>query len=127
MILKDELCVEKFSGKSVNSVLQDFWASMFLLNSVALIQAEADAKIRKRHADKNNKLQYKARTSNLIVSLRDEFIFAALLPNRALAAAKMTVLLKKIARTVSPVRPNRSFPRHPAPCQAANFNLKSTL
>ena len=30
--LKNKLCVESFSGKTVNSILQDLWASMVLMN-----------------------------------------------------------------------------------------------
>jgi hypothetical protein len=125
--LKSELCVEKFSGKTPNSVRQDFWASIVLLNSVAVFQNEADAAVCKRQKSKPSKHQNRARTSDLIITLRDRFIFASLCGHPILADKEMKDVIKTLARSVSPIRPGRSFPRHPAPFQAANFNLKSHL
>lgn len=127
--LKRELCVEKFSGKTPNSIRQDFWASMVLLNSVAVFQKEADIAVLKRQACSSKPTKYvnRARTSDLIITLRDRFIFANLCGHPLLAAAETKTIIKAISRSVSTVRPGRSFPRHPAPYQAANFNLKSHL
>jgi hypothetical protein len=127
--LKRELCVEKFSGKTPNSVRQDFWASMVLLNSVAVFQREADAAVLKRqeHSSKPVKHVNRARTSDLIITLRDRFIFAGLCGHPILADAEMKTVIKTISRSVSSVRPGRSFQRHPAPCQRCDSNLKSHL
>jgi hypothetical protein len=109
--LKEELCVEKFSGKSVNSIRQDFWASMVLLNSVAFFQKETDLEVNKRHKDKSLKYEYHARTSDLTVTLRNRLIFAALCGNSVLYEEGMKDLIKTLARAVSPVRDGRFFPR----------------
>jgi hypothetical protein len=125
--LKQELCIEKFSGKTPNSIRQDFWASMVLLNSVAVFQKQADDSVADRHKDKLVKYHYKARTSGLIVTLRDEFIFAVLSGNPAFSASEMERIISTMAREVSPIRPNRAFPRNFKPRFAANHNLKSHL
>ena len=125
--LKQELCVEKFSGKTPNAIRQDFWASMVLLNSVAVFQKEADQEVLERQSGKDVKHTNRARTSDLIITLRDRFIFANLCGQPVLAAAEMDDVIKTLARVVSPIRPGRFFKRHPAPFQAANFNLKSHL
>ena len=125
--LKRELCVEKFSGKTPNSIRQDFWASMVLLNSVAVFQSEADEVVRERQETKSCKHEYRARTSGLIVTLRDRFIFAVLCGNPMLTSLEMERIIKMIAREVSPIRPGRSYPRHFKPAYAANHNLKSHL
>jgi len=127
--LKREICVEKFSGKTPNSIRQDFWASMVLLNSVAVFQKEADATVQKRQRNsfKTVKHENRARTSDLIITLRDRFIFASLCGHPILADAEMKHIIKTISRSISPVRPGRSYQRHPTPYQAANFNLKSHL
>ena len=51
---------------------------MVLLNSVAVFQAEADDAVQERQKGKNLKNQSRARTSDLIITLRDQFVFAVL-------------------------------------------------
>ena len=125
--LKHELCVEKFSGKTANSIRQDFWATMVLLNSVAVFQHEADEAVKDRHKDKPVKHEYRARTSDLIITLRDRFIFAALCGHPSLTKWEMDDVIKTLARVVSPVRPGRAFPRNFKPFFSVNHNLKSLL
>jgi hypothetical protein len=125
--LKEELCVEKFSGKTPNSIRQDFWASMVLLNSVAVFQREANHAVQERQQDKSVKHTNRARTSGLIVTLRDRFIFAVLSGNPLFSNVEMEQIIRAMAREVSPVRPGRSFPRYAKPLYKANHNLKSHL
>ena len=125
--LKRELCVEKFSGKTPNSIRQDFWASMVLLNTVSVFQHEADDAVQQRQDDKILKHEYRARTSGLIITLRDRFIFAVLCGNPLVTRLEMEDVVRSMAREVSPVRPYRSFPREFSPYYAANLNLKSHL
>jgi hypothetical protein len=125
--LKRELCVEKFSGKTPNSIRQDFWASMVLLNAVAVFQREADEAVLDRQEGKPLKHEYRARTSGLIITLRDRFIFAVLCGNPLISALEMEDVIRTMAREVSPVRPDRSFPRNFKPYHVANHNLKSHL
>lgn len=125
--LKEELCVEKFSGKTPNSIRQDFWASMVLMISVAVFQSQADQEVQKRQKSKPTKHLNRARTSGLIVTLRDRFIFATLCGRPKYSALEMENIIKTMAREVSPVRPGRSFPRNFKPHYKANHNLKSHL
>ena len=73
--LKNIVCVENFSGRTPNTVLQDFWASMVLLNSVAVFQKEADELVTTNNQGKKLKHKYRARTSDMVVTLRDRFVF----------------------------------------------------
>lgn len=125
--LKRELCVERFSGKTVNSIYQDFWASMALLNAVAVFQAEADAVVEKRHRGNKSKHTYRARTSDLIVTLRDRFIFAVYCGNPDFADTEIEVVIRTMARSVSAIRPNRSYPRNFKLADRVKANLKSCL
>lgn len=125
--LKCEVCVEKFSGKTPNSIRQDFWASMVLMISVAVFQNQADQLLEDRRTVSPTKYLNRARTSDLIVTLRDRFVFANLCGYPLIAQMENQDIIATIARSVSPVRPGRSFPRHSAPAQAFNFNLKSHL
>jgi hypothetical protein len=125
--LKRELCVENFSGKTPNSVRQDFWASMVLLNAVAVFQADADQVIAERQKPLPVKHLNRARTSNLIITLRDKFVFSSL----SLAPDFLETtddIIKIMARSLSPVRPDRHFPRPVRPFHKdVNLNLKSHL
>ena len=125
--LKQQLCVEKFSGKTPNSIRQDFWASMVLLNTVAVIQREADEVVAQRQDNKPTKHKNKARTSGIIIALRDRFIFATLCGKPKFSHLEMKRIIMSMARELSPVRPGRSFPRDFKPAFAANHNLKSHL
>ena len=126
-IFKRELCVEKFSGKTPNSIRQDFWASMVLLNSGAVFQREADDAVRERQKNKKIKHLNNARTSDLIITLRDRFVFAVLCGHPMITELEMEDVIKTMARVVSPVRPGRSFPRNFKPRFVVNHNLKSHL
>lgn len=125
--LKEELCVEEFSGKTPNSIYQDFWANMVMLNSVAVFQKEADEAVHERQKGKFLKHKNRARTSDLIVTLRDEFIFAVLCGNPTFTSSEIERIIYKMARVVSPVRPGRTFQRNFKPAYKANHNLKSHL
>jgi hypothetical protein len=124
---KQELCVEKFSGKTINSIYQDFHASMVLMNAVAVFQCEADLAVAQRHGVKPLKYHRKARTSDLIITLRDRFIFAVLYAQPMFSDLEIEHIIKIMARVVSPVRPGRSFPRLHRPFIDVNHNLKSHL
>ena len=126
-VFKRELCVEKFSGRTPNSIRQDFWASMVLLNSVAVFQSEADDAVHERQKDKHLKHVNNARTSDSIVTLRDRFVFAVLCGEPMISTFEMEDVIRAMARVVSPVRPGRSFPRNFKPRFVAKHNLKSHL
>ena len=127
-LLKQELSVEKFSGESPNAIRQDFWASMVLMQVVATFQHEADEEVKNRHsANPGIKHEYRARTSDLIVTLRDRFIFAVLCGDKSFSDTEIENVIRTMARAVSPIRPGRSFKRVFRPANAANHNLKSRL
>ena len=125
--LKRELCVEKFSGKTSNAIRQDFWASMVLMQAVAVFQKEADESVLERQKDKSIKNHNRARTSDLIITLRDRFIFAVLCNRPMFCMQEMEDVIKTMARVVSPVRPGRAFDRVFRPSDNVGMNLKSRL
>ena len=125
--LKQELSVEKFSGETSNAIRQDFWASMVLTQVVSTVQREADEAVKARHNDTDIKHVYRARTSDLIVTLRDRFIFAVLCGDKAFSDTEIENVIRTMARAVSPIRQGRAYKRTFRPTNAANHNLKSRL
>jgi len=125
--LKQIVGVEQFSGRTPNSVRQDFWASLVMLLFAQMFQRDADAEIAKRQDALPIKHLNRSRSSHIVVTLRDRFIFSALCGYPNLATLEFRAVMHELARVVSPVRPGRSFPRTHTPDLAANSHLKSRL
>jgi hypothetical protein len=125
--LKQIVCVEQFSGRTPNSVRQDFWASFVMLLFAVMFQKEADNEIAKRQESLPVKHLNRSRATHVIVTLRDRFIFSALCGYPLLAKLELRAVIDELARVVSPVRPGRSFPREPRVNSVANPFLKSVL
>jgi hypothetical protein len=123
--LKNKLCVESFSGKTINTIFQDLWASMVLMNLVSVLRDEADVLVKAKREGKPNKYEYVPNIGALIVSLRDEFIFCCLRDDSSLGAARLEELVEEISRCVSPVRPGRSVPRPPHNNEKQRFPINS--
>ena len=115
--LKNIYCIENFSGKSVNSIYQDFWATLVMFNLTADLFDEANKQIKQEQEDKSLKHEYKARYSNLVLTLRERFIKAFYADDPDLLEEELMYMLEtvmtEIKRTKSPIRQDRSFPRNP--------------
>jgi len=109
--IKNQLQIEKFSGKTPVSVEQEFYAVMLLLNLATMLAAEATEELERRHAGKDLKYRYVANYNLLIGSLKDE------LPSLILETSdrKRNKLYAKLRDRAlckpCPVKPGRSFPR----------------
>jgi hypothetical protein len=127
--LKCVLGVEKFSGRTANAIRQDFWVSQVLMIAAAAAQDESDEILQKKmkKLGNNNKFAYKVRYTDLVVTMRDQFIFNVLRKNKVIGMMKIRDILSMAAASVSPVRERpRSSPRHNADVNCPS-NLKSTL
>ncbi|MGP7817628.1 transposase [Niallia sp. 01092] len=72
--LKNKLHIQKFTGDTVLSIEQDFYATIFLANMAALVKQEADEIIAKKQRGKELKYEYTANQRLLIGKLKDNFI-----------------------------------------------------
>ena len=110
--LKARLEIDRFSGNSVNIVLQDIYSTLFISNLVAFICCNSDNIIKERTAHKNNKYQQKTNRTLCIATLRQRFIELCL-ANDPLA---MDFLLKRfyddISKSVCYVRKSKPRPRN---------------
>lgn len=111
-VLKNKLELENFSGYTKNAVLQDFWVTVTLSIIVAIAKREADQKIQIRTSEKNNRRKQAPNVSQLIGSLKDDFVIACRLPSDFLRKLAIDRLIKEISLAVSTLRPDRpSRPR----------------
>jgi hypothetical protein len=127
--LKNKLCIEKVSGKTLNSIMQDFWASFVLMNTVAIFGNEANEIVKEKQSKaKKKKNIQKVAVSKLIVSLRDHCFFPMLCRPPIFLEFNMLYIIPEIARNTISVVPGRSFERKlPKGRKRINHNLKSCL
>ena len=109
--IKDRLSLVRFSGKSRQTVLQDFFACMVFLNVACAFCAEADETRQRLDEQKALKHGYRANRSACFSFLKCH-LSTMLLFTRALRALAQR-LTNQLIRAVCPVRPDRSFPRSP--------------
>jgi hypothetical protein len=115
--LKNRLQLENFTGDTPIAVEQDFYASMYLSNMVALAKADANASIEENNKGTTLKYEYQVNTNILIGKLRESFITILLEKNARKRSKMLDTLMQELSRNVVPIRPGRNYFR--------NKNLKS--
>jgi len=106
-VLKNKIELENFSGYTKNAIFQDFWVSITLSIVVAIAKKEADEKIQKRVEGKNNRRKQIPNVSQLVGSLKDDFVIACRLPTDSLRKVAIDCIIKEISYAVTTVRPDR--------------------
>jgi len=125
--LKIKLQLENFTGKTVLSVFQDFYASMFLSNMATFAKYVTDAEIQKDNADKNLDYEYKTNVNILIGKLKDNLVLVMLEPNPKKRDRALQKVLAEISRNRTPIRPDRQFERKIPRKKRFFMNKKSAL
>jgi len=129
-ILKNTIGLEKFSGKTPNSILQDFWISMVLMNITTIFKNIADKNIENKHKNSNNKNKYKVCIAKLVTTLKNNYTFAGLRKYAIQIILEMPRIIALITRaTVAIVKDSKLHPPREKRTVAKIFrlNLKSCL
>jgi hypothetical protein len=115
--LKHKAELENFSGKSIQSIQQDYFAKLFILNYTALLirpvdrLLESEPKI--KHTHKVNLNEALARMKYAVIDL---FSFGNI-------KDKLNQLFKAFYAFTEPIRKNRKFHRHKLPKNKYHRNL----
>lgn len=106
--LKNKLKVEHFSGYSHQTVLQDFYAALFISNIQTIIVTDLEDEI--KQGAQNKKYEYKV-NNNMSYGLMKDKIISLLFsnPNTEEVDRELKALLLK---NLVPIRPNRTNPRN---------------
>ena len=107
-VMKSRIQIENFSGKTVHSVYQDFYAKVFTKNFAAiLIQSISD---RIKTITSGRIYSYKANVTNVLAMLRHHIV---VLFNRMqdLLCDNVSKIQNLIVRSLNEIRPGRSEPR----------------
>lgn len=113
-LLKSKLELENFSGKTKVSVLQDFYATIYMANLISFAAEEADMLIVKSDEGKNLKYKRKANRNRCISKFREKFIKILLsdLRNYGVLLDKLIADIAKYPVAIVPERsPIRKTPR----------------
>ena len=103
--LKQTLCLDNFSGRSVVAVKQDFHAGQLLKNLTLLMQYLLQPVIEQRH--KGRTLRWKANFAQGVSRLKNTLVELLVRP----CAQGLANVLELMTNSLSAVRPGRSFQR----------------
>lgn len=124
--LKSKFQLENFSGKTEVSVLQDFYATIYLAGFAAICAAETDKQIAANDKNKNLKYSRKSNQNRTIAKLRDRFWRILLEDDPLLRELLMDQLCTDIAARPEPVRPDRS-PARKSPRKKRFYAAKKSV
>jgi hypothetical protein len=98
--------IENFSGKSVESVYQDFHAKVFAMNLTAAITHPAQDIV--AGESKQKKYAYRINVTQALSKMKDSIV---LLFKRSNIMEILNKLFDLFIMTIEPVRPGRKYPR----------------
>lgn len=109
--LKRIMQIENFSGKTVESVYQDFYAAIFMNNIRGVIQGEVLEELKEESKNTNQQLKhgFKINTSLCVASLKNKII--QIVVEQDDITQIYSLLKNKIKKYTVPIRPGRSFAR----------------
>ncbi|MBF0509185.1 MAG: IS4/IS5 family transposase, partial [Deltaproteobacteria bacterium] len=105
-LMKCRIEIENFSGKSVESVYQDFHAKVFTMNLAAALAHPAQQAV---DEDNDRKYKYQVNMTHIMSIVKDTVV---LLFTRSNISVLLRRLLDLFSKTIEPVRPDRKYPRN---------------
>jgi hypothetical protein len=109
--LKNRLEIENFSGTTKVAIEQDFYASIYLSNMIALARKDSDDIIKEENESKELKYEYKTNTNIFIGSLKDKFILMFLETSKRKRNRMYKDIMEQVSNYRIPIRPNRQNSR----------------
>jgi hypothetical protein len=109
-IIKKKLEIENFSGRLVDNIRQDFYATMVITNIMVDFINEAQERVEEDQNDKNNKYEYKINVNHTIGVIKDVLIQAVCEEDDKKRKEKLDEITNLLEKRTIPIRPNRSLP-----------------
>lgn len=104
--LKNVLQIEISSGRRVESIYQDFYATIFRANVQAIIEQDCEEQLNEINKDRKYNYQINKTVAAGILKGRMATMFLVKRPKRKYAQIK-----ELFVKNIEPIRPNRSFSR----------------
>ena len=109
--LKNRLRFEDFSGKSVNAIEQEFYASMIVINMTGFAIAAATVKVKEKERSKRAVHLHKPNGNMAVGILKNRLIKAIITDDPELQEKKIDKLVNDISKYEIPIKPNRKNKR----------------
>ena len=109
--LKSRLQIENFTGETPIAIKQDFYATIYLSNMVALAKMDANAMINEENKDKELKHEYKVNTNILIGKLKNSLVLMLLEKSSLKRSRMLKKIMEEISQNIIPIRPERNYQR----------------
>ena len=109
--LKEKLALEAMRGKREVTVLQDFFATLWLSNFAAMIRWNTDVMVAERTEGRNLKYKRKTDVNWLLKNLRDVFYRCLTEQSEAKRKHLLNDLCVEVARFDVEIKPGRHVPR----------------
>ena len=104
-VIKSKLQLDNFSGKTVVSVMQDFYATIYLANLAAFVASSTVTEENKSVEDL--KCSCQSNLNHKIYKLRKHFLFLIMEPDPNIRDAIITYIVNSIANKPVPIVPGR--------------------
>jgi len=109
--LKDRFHLENFSGKTENSVKQDFWATILAATMLMVMEEEVNREIKDERKDKGNKYEYQVNRNIFVGILKDDLIYAFAGDSPRIVQGRLKKVVQKASKFVCPIKPGRTTER----------------
>jgi hypothetical protein len=103
--LKHKVCIENFSGKSVESVYQDYYAKLFIINLTSVLIQPVDRVLEDKP---KKKFVHKVNYSEALAKMK--FVPLSLFIKKQIEET-IAILHQWFLKTTEPIRPGRKFKR----------------
>jgi hypothetical protein len=110
-MLKTRIQLENFTGKTENSIRQDFWATILAATMILVLEEDVDEAIRKEREGKDNKWEYQMNVNKFVGIMKDDLIHAFTARSKLMLVHRMNKIVRRARRFVCPVKPGRKVER----------------
>lgn len=115
--IKNKFDLESFSGTKPICVLQDFYANLYLYNTLAMLMYDNNKKLAE-NKETQTKYVYKTNENQAVNKIRENLVRAVITENESERNRLFTKVYNQLQKEVVPVRPNRVCnnnrkPKHP--------------
>lgn len=124
--IKIKMELENFSGKTLISTHQDFYAVLYMVNLVSLLSLESDTLIAEEGREKTWKCQYKTNENCLIGYVKDMFFYFFFYTDDKNRCDLVDILVVKASKSKVAVRNNRHYDRRKGPNRTTSSPKRAT-
>ena len=110
-LLKNRFQLENFTGKTENTLKQDFWATVLASTMLMVMEEDVDEQIRKERESKENRYEYQVNRNKFIGIIRDDLIHALTAKTQVTLIMRMNKIMKRAQTFVCPSKSDRTVPR----------------